>query len=625
MVPDRIGRYQIKAEIGRGEMATVYLALDPSSNREVAIKVLPPEMLHNLGFRARFKRELKMIASLEHPAIVPVYDVGGEESNQPYFVMRYMKGGSLVDWIKRGPLSLEETAIIIEKLSAGLNYAHQKGVIHRDIKPDNVLFDADNHPYLTDFGVAKLVESDVSGTGGNPLGSPAYLSPEQIEGEELDGRSDIYGMGLMIYEMLTGQKPYTKNTPVSAALSHITQPVPDILVVKPDLPPEVAAVLKKAMAKDKKDRYATAIDLALALSKAVFGEDHTLSKFAAVTVPPKTSSRGWVGWAFAGALAFFGLLGWMGFNGWLPFLSAAPTAVPSTPTTVSTSTPNPTPTLEPSATSVLPTATTVPIPGGADAFAFLSGNQIYVMNIGEAAPVPVRTDNSGKANLQWMPDGKSLIYTSGTCVYQLDIESSATSKIVCLSLQGTQDFFEGFRVSPDGKLVAISISRALYIVPFDKQVLNGSVTKSDLVSTGNFCKYSFYSVKDIRWSNDAEKIAALVVDTQAGGTDQVYLLDVDIPKCKTVGAVAIDRFPYDRFSFSGSQIPSYDWNGGKLFLVNDTERNDGFGNLYLYDSENSNRKEDQPDRWRLLLSRCAFQSGWQLHPFCVSTIRWYGY
>lgn len=574
-------------------MGTVYLAHDPMSNREVVIKVLPPELLLNLESRARFKRELKMIASLEHPAIVPVYDVGGEDLGQPYFVMRFMSGGSLVDWIKRGPISLENTAIIIERLASGLNYAHQRGVTHRDIKPDNVLFDGDNHPYLTDFGVAKFTETKTSTTGKNPIGSPAYLSPEQVEGEELDGRSDIYNMGVMIYEMLTGEKPYAKNTAVSAALSHITQPVPDILTVKPDLPPEVAAVLKKAMAKDKKDRYQTAIDLALALSKAVFGEDHTISKFAAVTVSPKTS-RGWVGWAFAGAFVIFGILGWMGFNGWLPFLSAAPTAVPPTPTTVSTSTPNPTPTLEPSATSLLPTATEVPIPGGADAFAFLSGNQIYVMGIGETAPVPVRTDNSGKANLQWMPDGQSLIYTSGPCVYQLDIETSATSKIVCLSLQGTQDFFEGFRVSPDGKLVAISISRALYIVPFDKEVLTGSVTKSDLVSTGNFCKYSFYSIKDIRWSNDAEKIAALVVDTQAGGTDQVFLLDVDIPKCKTVGAVAIDRFPYGRFSFSGSQIPSYDWNGGKLFLVNDTERNDGFGNLYLYDSETQTGKKINP-------------------------------
>ena len=199
MLPDKVGRYKVKSEIGRGGMATVYLAHDPSSNREVAIKVLPREMMHNLMFRARFKRELKLVASLEHPAIVPVYDVGEDESNQPYFVMRYMAGGSLADWIKKGPLSLDDSALIIERLAGGLDYAHRKNIIHRDIKPDNVLFDSNNHPYLTDFGIAKLTESSISVTGGDPMGSPAYVSPEQAQGKEVDGRSDVYGMGVMIY------------------------------------------------------------------------------------------------------------------------------------------------------------------------------------------------------------------------------------------------------------------------------------------------------------------------------------------------------------------------------------------------------------------------------------------
>jgi serine/threonine-protein kinase len=597
MVPDKIGRYKIEKELGRGGAATVYRASDPSFSREVAIKVLPRDIVHSetlMSAMIRFRRELKTIASLEHPSIVPVYDVG-EEGGQPFFVMRYMAGGSLVDWIRKGPIPLEDTAIIIEKLAAGLNYAHQKGIIHRDIKPDNVLFDKDNHPYLTDFGVAKLTEHNISVTSEDPVGTLAYVSPEQLEEQEIDGRSDIYSMAVMVYEMLTGQKPHGKTTKVSAAYSRMTQPVPNILTVRPDLPPEVADVLKKAMSKEKEDRYATAIDFALAFSKAVFGEDHTLSKFAAVTIPPKVSSRGWAGWLFAGVLLLFGFLGWLGFNGNLPFLSTAPTASESVlPTAAFTSTPNPTSTAEPTATLMAPSPTPVPIPGGADAFAFLSGNQIYVMNIGESAPIPVRTDNSGKANLQWMPDGNTLLFTSGPCVYELDIETNVTTKVVCFSLQGTQDFFEGFRISPDGKLAAISISRALYIVPYDKEFLTGSITRQYLTSNGNFCKYSFYAIKDIRWSADAEKIAALTVDTQAGGTDQVYLLDIDIPKCKTVGAVGIDRFPFERFSFSGSQIPSFDWNGGKLFLVNDTERNDGFGNLYLYDSETQTGRKINP-------------------------------
>lgn len=598
MVPDKIGRYKIEQELGRGGAATVYRAYDPSFAREVAIKVLPRDINHSERLMAslvRFRRELKTIASLEHPSIVPVYDVG-EERGQPFFVMRYMAGGSLVDWLKKhGPFSLEDAAIIIEKLAAGLNYAHQKGIIHRDIKPDNVLFDKDNHPYLTDFGVAKLTEAGTSITSDEPVGTPAYLSPEQLEDGDVDKRSDIYSMGVMVYEMLTGQKPYGKSTKASAAYSRMTQPTPDIRAIKPDLPAEVSAVLQKAMAKDKKERYATAIDFALAFSMAVFGEDHTLSKFAAVTVPPKLSGRGWAGWIFAGVLVAAGAVGWLGFSGKLPFFSAAPTTIVTAPATVAfTATPNPTSTMEPTATLLEPTSTEIPIPGGADAFAFLSGNQVYVMNIGESAPVPVRTDNSGKANLQWLPDGKTLVFTSGPCVYELNIETSEAKKIVCFTLQATQDFFEGFRISPDGKLVAMTISRALYIVPYDKEVLKGSISKADLVSTGNFCKYSYYAIKDIRWSKDEEKIAALVVDTQAGGTDQVYLLDIDIPKCKTVGAVGIDRFPFQRFSFNGSQIPSFDWNGKNLFLVNDTQRNDGFGNVYLYDSETQTGKKINP-------------------------------
>ena len=597
MAPDKIGRYKIKSEIGRGGMATVYLAHDPSSNREVAIKVLPREMMHNLMFRARFKRELKLVASLEHPAIVPIYDVGEDESNQPYFVMRYMPGGSLAEWIHKKPLGLDDAALIIEQLAGGLDYAHRKGIIHRDIKPDNVLFDANNHPYLTDFGIAKLTESSISVTS-DPMGSPAYVSPEQAQGKEVDARTDIYGLGIMIYEMLTGQKPYQGDSVVSTAVSHITQPVPDILSVKPDFKPEVSKVIKTAMAKEKEQRFSSALELATAFSRAVFGEDYTVPKFAAIApdrqAPPPAPVRRMTGWIVGGALLLVAVFGWLGVNGGLPFLAApTPTGTATVPPAL-TSTPTSSPTAEPSATPLQPTPTVTPIPGGADAFAFLSGNQIYLMEIGESAPIPVRTDNSAKFNMQWLPGGRNLVFTSGSCVYELDTVTSETSKIVCFSLAGTQDFFEGFRISPDGKLAAISISRALYIIPYDKTVLTGSVTKADLVSTGNFCKYSYYAIKDIRWSADPERIAALVVDTQAGGTEQVYLLDIDIPKCKTVGAVGIDRFPFERFSFSGAQIPSFDWNGGKLFLVNDTERNDGFGNLYLYDNGTQTGKKINP-------------------------------
>src|SRR5687767_4526619 len=177
-ITETICRYKIISELGRGGMATVYRAHDPSSNREVAIKVLPPEMLHNLVTRARFKRELKLIASLEHPAIVPVYDVG-EDNDQPFFVMRYMSGGSLAAMIKRERFSLSDAAVIIERLASALDHAHSKGIIHRDIKPDNVLFDAGNNPYLSDFGVAKFAETSVSATGHDVWETPANIIRKQ--------------------------------------------------------------------------------------------------------------------------------------------------------------------------------------------------------------------------------------------------------------------------------------------------------------------------------------------------------------------------------------------------------------------------------------------------------------
>ena len=172
MHPDKIGRYKIKEELGHGEMGTVYRAFDASFNREVAIKILPLELMRNLKTLARFRRELKMIALLEHPAIVPVYDVG-EENGQPYYVMRYMSGGSLRRWIKGGKLSLQDTADIVERIALGLEYAHRKGIVHRDLTPDNILFDNHNNPYITDFSLAKLIADTFRTNSGNGLiGTP---------------------------------------------------------------------------------------------------------------------------------------------------------------------------------------------------------------------------------------------------------------------------------------------------------------------------------------------------------------------------------------------------------------------------------------------------------------------
>ena len=266
MQPQHIGRYEIKRELGRGGMATVYLAHDPHFNRDVAIKVLPPQFMHDPMFLARFKREAQTIAALEHETIVPVYDFG-EADGQPFLVMRYLSGGSLVERIARGALPVAEASTIVQRIGLALDEAHSKGIIHRDLKPGNILFDHHGNAFLSDFGIVKLAESTTTFTGNNIVGTPAYMSPEQARGDaNLDRRSDVYALGAILFEMLSGQQPYQADTPMGVAVMHITEPVPRITSVKQDIPTAYEAIIMQAMDKNPDKRFATAGEFALAVS-----------------------------------------------------------------------------------------------------------------------------------------------------------------------------------------------------------------------------------------------------------------------------------------------------------------------------------------------------------------------
>jgi tRNA A-37 threonylcarbamoyl transferase component Bud32 len=265
MTPSSFGRYQILGEVGRGGMARVYRALDPRFEREVAVKVLPSEVLDDARFRARFEREAKVIAALEHPAIVAVYDFG-DQNGQPYLVMRYMPGGSLRERLLEGKLEPHQTATVVRRLASALDYAHEKGIIHRDLKPGNILFDARGDPCLTDFGIVKMARGAATLTGDSIIGTPAYMSPEQAQGEaKIDGRTDIYSLGVVLFEMLTGKQPYSADTPISLALKHIREPVPKLDDFDTDLMPQLQEIIDKAMAKSPSERYANAGQLASAL------------------------------------------------------------------------------------------------------------------------------------------------------------------------------------------------------------------------------------------------------------------------------------------------------------------------------------------------------------------------
>jgi serine/threonine protein kinase len=593
---DKVGRYKIKSELGHSGMATVYRAFDPVSNREVAIKILPRQMLDNLVTRARFKREIKLIAKLEHPAIVPVYDVGGEDNHQPFFVMRYMSGGSLTEMIKRGRFSLRDAALVIERLASALDHAHSQGVIHRDIKPDNVLFDTSNNPYLSDFGVAKFTESLVSSTNQEVIGTPAYLSPEQALGEDVDHRADIYGLGAMLYEMLTGERPFGKDTVIGLALQHVNDPVPNVLNLRPDLPGEVDVIIKRAMAKNRENRYDTALELAHDLNKVAYEGEPTLQKIPALVDRQLASSRvsNRAGWIMAGLLLLFTLAGGAyAFREQLPFLSplvASPTAFPTSispsavPVASQTSTLEPTPTTAVTATVVTPGSEVPAIPGGADKIAFLAGNQLHLMDVDGNNLIQVRTDNSAKSQLQWLPDGR-LAYLSRNCIYLMDVDTRQPQELMCFV---SDELLEDFQVSPDGKLVAISVQRTLNILPFDPDILKDIDSRFSLLALRENCFYNQYAFREVLWSKSGTQIAAHVVDTELVSSDQIFLLSVNIPLCDTVGPVRIAKIPGARITFeseSTKRITSYDWDGDHLFLLNDSIRNDGFGNLYVYDSQ----------------------------------------
>ncbi len=263
-----IGHYEILRELGRGGMATVYLARQTNMNRQVAIKILPREFLHDPQFIERFKREVQLIAELEHPHILPVYDFG-EIDRIPFIVMRYLAGGSLRDWLDQGLPPLADLERPIEQVCAALDFAHGEGIIHRDLKPSNIMLDERDNAYLSDFGIAQIMQDAGRLTGSAVIGTPAYMSPEQAEGRPLDARSDVYAMGVVLFEMVTGREPFQADTPMAMLLKQISEPMPSPRAYRPGLPESIERVILRATLKDPAGRYPSAGDLAWAFSRAL--------------------------------------------------------------------------------------------------------------------------------------------------------------------------------------------------------------------------------------------------------------------------------------------------------------------------------------------------------------------
>ena len=264
--------YWIDRLIDRGGMGVVYKAMDVDLDRAVALKLIAPEYTEDESAVTRFKTESRLAASLEHPNIVPVHR-GGEENGVLYLAMRFVPGTNLRRLVNRGPLPLDVAADVVTQIAGALDAAHARGMVHRDVKPANILISDDTahtHAYLTDFGLSKRPGSTGNLTGtGLWVGTADYVAPEQIQGEQIDGRADIYSLGCVLYEMLTGAVPYPKDGDIAKLWAHISNPPPRASSVRPDLVPALDEVIARATAKDRAERYPTAGEMALAAREAI--------------------------------------------------------------------------------------------------------------------------------------------------------------------------------------------------------------------------------------------------------------------------------------------------------------------------------------------------------------------
>jgi tRNA A-37 threonylcarbamoyl transferase component Bud32 len=271
LIGTTLGPYRVLEQIGLGGMATVYKAYQPGMDRLVALKILPSHYAQDPLFVQRFEREARVIANLEHPGIIPIYDFGAHDGVS-YLVMRYLQAGTVKDILERGRLPLADAAKLTNEIAAALDYAHSQGIIHRDVKPSNILVDKQGNAYLTDFGIAKVLEGTSELTGSAMLGTPAYMAPEQTLSKPVTPQTDVYSLGVMLYEMVTGKPPFEAETPMAVALMHINESLPLPRQVNPSLPEAVDLAILKALAKEPGDRFETAGELAKAFASAAYVE-----------------------------------------------------------------------------------------------------------------------------------------------------------------------------------------------------------------------------------------------------------------------------------------------------------------------------------------------------------------
>lgn len=264
----QLGNYHILDQIGQGGMTTVYKAIDAVRNETVAVKVLSPYIAQDPKFKSRFKREIELLLELKHPNVVPVLDYG-EAEGLAYIVMPFMPRGTLYNRLEAGPLTPQEGVQLIDDVAAGLQFAHDHGIVHRDVKPSNILLSDEGRALLSDFGFAHVGDLSGSLTGSAVIGTPAYMSPEQCQGHAVTPRSDQYSLGIVLYQICTGTLPFTGDTPMAVAVQQINQPIPTARSINPRIPEDLDHLLSKVLSKKAEQRFGSVSELAGAFRQAV--------------------------------------------------------------------------------------------------------------------------------------------------------------------------------------------------------------------------------------------------------------------------------------------------------------------------------------------------------------------
>lgn len=592
LIGQSLGRYHILEQLGEGGMAVVYKALDTTLERHVAVKVILPYRRHSRKFLARFKREARALAKLSHPNIVKIFEYG-EYKNLPYLVMEYIPGGTLAKRLKGKPVAWQEAAGILSRVARALEAAHEQGIIHRDVKPSNILMANRRDPMLSDFGIAKLIESgdettDLTGSGVG-IGTPNYMAPEQGIGKA-DERADIYALGAIFYQMVTGRLPFEADTPLGVILKKNTEPLPRPTQYVPGLPSAVENVLIKALARSPSDRYATMRAFAAALEKLSHPSD-PLEAIAEADVDKPTidelegvrqngeQPKKWLPWAIP-AMALAGCCGAV-LGGLFLSQTISATTPPTQRAVFPTNTPLrptekphlPAPTVDaplvlsprPERTPTAPSNSPTPRTSGGKFIAFTSrksGNaDIYLIDINGGGLTQLTTSSAHDMYPSWSPDGQRIVYqTNEGGDWEIAIIEISTKRVTPLTRNTCNDW--GPSWSPAGDWITFysdcNGERNIY-----KMRSDGS-GRTQLTFSSS--AYSWFPA----WSPNGKQIT---FSSNRSGKYRIYVMDADGGNVKDLAAGCVSYFSPD-----GAQI---------LYGVycNDTD------DLWVMNADGSNQRQ----------------------------------